>query len=332
MVHSTVEDVIASSPHPILPTVQGEPDYHTIHSIRKLLCANARSIESHLGGGALGHLSIIISIVTYTPVAHAHPWVNPESPGGDPNEIIGGASAALLAECHHWEEAVSIFRTWKTVEQALEKQIITAFEPMYLEIINNDIFGFANTTARYMLDHLFLSYGSITAVDLEHNWENMRKAWDPHQPMESLFKQIQDCVDYAEAGGITISEAQKLQTAYAKISATRIFHSDCRHWNDRLPAEKTWNAFKTHFAMAYRQHKQMQGQKAAASGHANAAVAQPADEDLAGAAIDAFSNLSTATAVDRGIVATLTEANSHLTKQLEDSSQTLKGNRALLKK
>jgi hypothetical protein len=96
---------------------------------------------------------------------------------------------------HRWEEDVSIFRTWTTVEQALKKQIITAFEPMYLEILNNDMVGFTNTTARDMIYHLFLSYGSITSVDLEHNWENIRKAWDPPQPVESVFKQIQYCVD-----------------------------------------------------------------------------------------------------------------------------------------
>jgi hypothetical protein len=78
---------------------------------------------------------------------------------------------------------VVIFRTWTTVEQALKKIIITAFEPMYLQIINNDMVGFDNTTVRDMLVHLFLSYGSITDVDLEHNWENMRKAWDPTQPV-----------------------------------------------------------------------------------------------------------------------------------------------------
>jgi hypothetical protein len=84
--------------------------------------------------------------------------------------------------------------------------------------------------------------------------------------------------------------------------------------------------------MDYRHHKQMQGETADASRYANAAVVQPADVDLEGAAIDAFANLATATAVDRGIIATLTEANSRLTKQLEDSSQTLKEIRALLKK
>jgi hypothetical protein len=84
--------------------------------------------------------------------------------------------------------AVVIFRTWTTVEQALKKQTIMAFEPMYLEILNNDMVGFANTTARDMLNHLFLSYVSITVVDLEHKWENMRKAWDPQQPVDSLFE------------------------------------------------------------------------------------------------------------------------------------------------
>jgi hypothetical protein len=85
--------------------------------------------------------------------------------------------------------------------------------------------GFANTAARDMLEHLLLSYGIITDVDLEHIWGNVRKAWDPQQPVESLFKQIQDYIDCTEARGITISEAQKLQTTYAKIFATGIFHS-----------------------------------------------------------------------------------------------------------
>jgi hypothetical protein len=101
MVHSTLEDIIASFLHPILPTFQWGPDYHTIRSIRKLLCVNARSIKSHLGGGALGHIGIIASIATYATVAPAHPWVNPESPGGAPNEIVGGTVAALPVERHH---------------------------------------------------------------------------------------------------------------------------------------------------------------------------------------------------------------------------------------
>jgi hypothetical protein len=84
--------------------------------------------------------------------------------------------------------------------------------------------------------------------------------------------------------------------------------------------------------MAYRQHTHMQGDSAATFGYVNAAVAQLADDDLVEAAIDAFSNLATATSVDRGVVATLTDANSRLTKKLEENAQALKEIRALFKK
>jgi hypothetical protein len=49
-----------------------------------------------------------------------------------------------------------------------------------------------------------MTYGSITAVDLEKKIEHMRRAWDPQQPGESLFKQIKDCADFSEAGGVII--------------------------------------------------------------------------------------------------------------------------------
>jgi hypothetical protein len=53
---------------------------------------------------------------------------------------------------------------------------------------------------------------------------------------------------------------------------------------------------------------------------------------MAEATIGALSNLATATAVDRGVVASLTQANSCLAKQLEDNSAELRELKALLNK
>jgi hypothetical protein len=50
------------------------------------------------------------------------------------------------------------------------------------------------------------------------------------------------------------------------------------------------------------------------------------------ATIGALSNLTTATAADRGVVTTLTEANARLAKQLEDNSNELRELNALIKK
>jgi hypothetical protein len=147
---------------------------------------------------------------------------------------------------------------------------------MYLDILNDDTVGFSNITAREILDHLFMTYGNITAVDLENNFEQMRRAWDPQQPAESLFKQIQDSADYSEAGGVIIGHPQQINGGYANFFATGHFMSACRKWNENPSVEKTWAQFKTHFAAAHRQHKQIQGESAATSGYhaANADVGQ----------------------------------------------------------
>jgi hypothetical protein len=174
---------MASFPHPILPTVEGEPDYQTIHTTRKFLQANSRAIDTHLGGGTLGHVGLIISDVSYSsiapPTAEAPTLLEtPNAPGRAP-ATTGGTSAQISAARHIWEEDVQTYRTCTSVQQALKKQIISVFEPMYLEILNDNMVGYANISARYMLDHLFETYGNITALDLEINFKHMRRAWDP---------------------------------------------------------------------------------------------------------------------------------------------------------
>jgi hypothetical protein len=51
---------------------------------------------------------------------------------------------------------------------------------------------------------------------------------------------------------------------------------------------------------------------------------------MAEATIGALANLATATAVDRGVVAALTQANARLAKQLEENSNELRELKALL--
>jgi hypothetical protein len=177
MKYSTVDDVLASFPHTILPTVEGEPDYQTIHATRKFLQSNSRAINTHLGGGTLGHLGLIISDAAYSnisPPTAGEPtvWETPNAPGRAPS-TTDGTAAQLSAARHVLEEDVQTYRTCTSVQQALKKQIIGVFEPMYLEILNENMVGYANIPEIDMLDHLFKTYGNITAVDLEINFKHM---------------------------------------------------------------------------------------------------------------------------------------------------------------
>jgi hypothetical protein len=258
--------------------------------------------------------------------------MSPQAPGRASSNTDGTA-AQISAARHIWEEDVQTYRTYTSVQQALKKQIISVFEPMYLDVLNDNMFGFTNISARDMLDHLFSNYGNITAVDLELNFEHIRRAWDPQQPVESLFKQIQDCADYYEVGGVLIGHPQQINVGYAKIFSTGPFMRACCQWNEKPLAEKTWAQFKAHLAAAHRQHKQKQGESAATAGYhsSNASVGQTEDQ-MDEATIGALANLATSTAADRGMVATLTEANARLVKQLEDNSKELRELKALIKK
>jgi hypothetical protein len=209
------------------------------------------------------NLIIIISDASYAmiaPTTDAGPtlWATPQAPGRAPANTDGTA-AQIRAARHIWEEDVQTYRICTSVQQALKKQIISVFEPMYLDILNDNIMDYDNISARDMLDHLFETYGNITAIDLEITFEHMGRAWDPQQPVESPFKQIQDCADYYEAGGVLIGNPQQINVGYAHIFATGHFMGACRWWNKKHTIEKTWTQFKSHFAAAHRQHKQMQG-------------------------------------------------------------------------
>jgi hypothetical protein len=119
MKYSTFEAVMASFLHPILPTVQGEPYYQTIHTTRKFLQPNLRAIDTHLGGGTLGHLGLIISDAAYAmsaTTANEEPtlWVTPNPPGRAPASTDGTA-AQISAANHQWEEDVQTYRTCTSV-------------------------------------------------------------------------------------------------------------------------------------------------------------------------------------------------------------------------
>jgi hypothetical protein len=138
MKYATVEDIISSFPHPILPTFQGEPDYQTIHAIWKLLQANARAIDTHLGGGSLVHMGLIVSYASYAmiaPATEAGPtlWEIPTAPGRAPGNTDGTATQISAAR-HTWDEEVQTYRTYTSVQQVLKTQIINVFEHIDLDV------------------------------------------------------------------------------------------------------------------------------------------------------------------------------------------------------
>ena len=66
--------------HKEVTKIHGEPTYEAIHWLHKEIKANAASVPSNLGGGALGHLGLVITLQQYALLSNAE-FNRPNHPG-----------------------------------------------------------------------------------------------------------------------------------------------------------------------------------------------------------------------------------------------------------
>jgi hypothetical protein len=156
----------------------------------------------------------------------------------------------------------------------------------------------------------------IAPTELTQNYERLNTPYDPNQPIETLFQQIQDARAFAIAGGQPYGAAMIVNVAYTLVLNTGFFPDACRAWQSRAIAGKTWAQFKLDFATAHREFRLANQTAQQSDFHsANMMIEQGRGETMQDT-IDAIAQLATATASDRGTMATLTTTNAKLTTQL----------------
>jgi hypothetical protein len=214
-------------------------------------------------------------------------------------------------------EATQVYRTYHNVDQAIKKLIIESFDDAYLNALSDEIMGYANCTSLQLLTHLLTYYAMIAPTELTQNYERLNTPYDPNQPIEMLFQQIQDARAFAVAGGQPYGAAMIVNVAYTLVFNTGLFPDACREWQSRAIAGKTWAQFKLDLATAHREFC-LTNQTAHQSGFhsTNMIIEQVRDESMQDT-VDAIAQLATATASERGTVATLTTTTAKLATQLE---------------
>jgi hypothetical protein len=157
----------------------------------------------------------------------------------------------------------------------------------------------------------------IAPTELTQNYERLNAPYDPNQPIEMLFQQVQDARAFAVAGGQPYGAAMIINGAYTLVFNTGVFPDACRAWQSRAITGKTWEQFKIYFATAHREFR-LTNQTAQQSGfHSDTMMIEHGREETTQDTVKAISQLATATASDSGTVATLTTTNAKLATQLE---------------
>jgi hypothetical protein len=160
---------------------------------------NAISISFMSGGCAHGHLGIIMTQVEYAAIS-ASPWVDPFNPNAIPIIAAGtnAVDSAQLARMH--DECRRIYTNRINVEQALKTLILEAYDNMDTSQLEYYLLQYATRSSIEILMHLKQTYGFINATQLAENYNKMTAPINFQDPIETLFKKIEDGVRSANTG------------------------------------------------------------------------------------------------------------------------------------
>ena len=246
----SVKDITNTFPKPITK-IMGEPNYESLKNLKDQLKANAASIPTTLGGGNHGYLGLILSPAAYATIA-ANQFIEPIYPGQHPNVPAGTNAANTSTIVRRHTEDLCQWREFKNVNTALKNQLLSALDDIYVCALKDRHVGYMNQSIRTILAHLLNNYGNITPLEFEDNNTKMRATWDPNSPFDCLTNQIEDGQDYADDGSQPYTAKQLLRITYTLVFKTGLYFKDCKVWNARPTAARTWDNFKTHFQNAQR--------------------------------------------------------------------------------
>jgi hypothetical protein len=260
--------------------------------------------------------------------------VEPFNPGAIPIIPAGtnAVGAAQIARMH--DEFLHIYTNRINVDQALKIIMLEVYTNMYTSQLGDYLLQYANRSALEVLMHLKQTYGFINPTQLVDNYNKMTAPLNFQDPIETLFKQIEDDVHYANAGMQPYTEAQYVNIAFLLILNTGAIPDACKYWQRRTTVNQTWADFRRKFARAHREQRIISS-TASGAGYHTAIVAEhyvqnplPAD----GGFVTAMANLATATSADRETVAALTKSIETLTEQLKAQHISAKSQEAELKR
>jgi hypothetical protein len=126
-----------------------------------------------------------------------------------------------------------VYHTYHIVDQTIKKMILEAFDDAYRNALSDEIVGYASCTSLDLLTHLIMFYAMIAPSELTQNYERLNTPYDPNQPIETLFQQIQDTRSFAVACGQPYGNAMIINVAYTLLFNTVLFPDACPTWQSR---------------------------------------------------------------------------------------------------
>ena len=262
-------------------TEDSTPNAFEIQNLKKEVIGNVRAIHTSLGGGAHGHTGLVIPAAEYAAIiagvagAVLVPWATPAHPVMAHLPGNAGEVATVNAQITY-QTSLNTYTTCIAVEAQIKKMIIDAVPRIYLEAVEDPVYGFGNVTAETILTHLVTTYGTISQKELEDNLEHLTDAFNPDEAIEKFLSAANKRLAFATAGGEPIPDGLFIRQLLKAFEKSGVMSEGLKDWYKKPTADQTRANFGPHFTTANKERKRMMTIASAGYGSANAATNKPA--------------------------------------------------------
>ena len=153
-------NIIFTLPHKELfkldPDVQPSPQ--DIRLLTKQVYACARSVPTALGGGANGHLGMVMSVANYAVLVPGNAFNMPAPPA---QPTYAGDAAQVATTKQAFETQVAEYNNAHSLENQIKNMLQAAVPNIYLASLKDELHGLAMVSTREILAHLYTNYGTI---------------------------------------------------------------------------------------------------------------------------------------------------------------------------
>ena len=258
MTSTNIDYVKTYFDYPVLTKIHGEPTYESLQEIKDQLKTNAATVTCELGGGANGHLGLVLTPLEYTRV-NATAYVKPATPAA-PTIIQGNAQHENLRLRQEYQTAQKEFRETVDMEKALIKQIVQAVEPKYLKSLRNSTTNAITKSIPEILEYMFARYGRVDPETLHKKELSVRQMqYDLQEPLVVVFEEVEELEKLATAAGNPYTPIQIVQFGLQIIKNTKDFEDGIKAWNALPLGQKNWINFQMHFEREHRALKEIRG-------------------------------------------------------------------------
>jgi hypothetical protein len=262
-----------SFPLPVLTPVNGEPNYASLQLLQSELSSNAMSQFSNRGGGAHGHLGVLLSAAQYNVIATNNtPFFPPIHPGPTLVIPLGATDQQVRETTRLYTSTITEYATYIAICNALKAQIIAAIDRIYLDDVRDPVYNFATVSPLNILDHLHDTYGTIDSDQLDQNQKRLDAIWNPNDPIEHVWTNILECVRFSIRGNDPITETTAVRRTLAMFEQTGMFTLAIRDWRNLPANQTTLSTMKTHFNKANKERLRQATTKTAGYHGANLAT------------------------------------------------------------